>query len=172
MTVVTAADGRSVAVCGQPVADPADWTGAELLARTDWRFAATAAESAHLADMARAAAGRLNGDPNRLLKASASDFDLGPFAGTLAALLDQLRDGTGIALYRGLPLDDLSPLEAMTAYWAMGLHMGAAQSNNPEGDMIAGPSTARRTRTNGRTTRARRSTSWTAGCAPPSGRST
>ncbi len=136
MTVVTAADGRSVAVCGQPVADPADWTGAELLARTDWRFAATAAESAHLADMARAAAGRLNGDPNRLLKASASDFDLGPFAGTLAALLDQLRDGTGIALYRGLPLDDLSPLEAMTAYWAMGLHMGAAQSNNPEGDMI------------------------------------
>ena len=136
MNVVTAAAGRPAAVCGRPVDDPADWTGADLLARSDWRIAATAAETAHLVDMARAAAGRLDGDPNRLLKASASDFDLGPFAGTVAAMLDQLRNGAGVALYRGLPLDDLSPLEAAAVYWAMGLHMGTAQSNNPEGDMI------------------------------------
>ena len=136
MNVVTAAAGRPPAVCGRPVDDPADWTGADLLARSDWRFAATAAETAHLVDLARAAAGRLDGDPNRLLKASASDFDLGPFAGTVAAMLDQLRNGAGVALYRGLPLDDLSPLEAAAVYWAMGLHMGMAQSNNPEGDMI------------------------------------
>ena len=136
MTAVTAAARRSFAVCGQPVDDPADWSGADLPARTDWRFGAAAAETAHLVDLARAAARRLDGDPNRLLRASASDFDLGPFAGTVAAMLDRLRDGPGIALYRGLPMDDLSPLEAMTVYWAMGLHMGAAQSNNPDGDMI------------------------------------
>ncbi|MCY4394274.1 MAG: TauD/TfdA family dioxygenase [Rhodospirillaceae bacterium] len=136
MTVETAAAGRSTAVCGQPVDDSADWTGAELTARTDWRIGATAAETAHLVDMARAVAARLDGDPNRLLDAGRADFDLGPFAGTVDAMLGLLRDGPGVALYRGLPMDDLTPLEAMAAYWGMGLHMGAAQSNNPEGDMI------------------------------------
>ena len=33
-------------------------------------------------------------------------------------------------------MDALSPLETATVYWAMGLHMGEARSNNPEGDMI------------------------------------
>ena len=131
MAVATAA-----AVTDRPVDDPADWTGAELEARTDWRFEATEAESAHLVDMARAAAARLDGDPNRLLATSRSDFDLGPFADRVAAMLASVRNGPGIALYRGLPMDDLSPLQAAAVYWAMGLHMGEARSNNPEGDMI------------------------------------
>ncbi len=136
MNEASAAGGRPAAVPGRPVADPADWTGADLTARSDWRLDATDAESAHLVDMARAAAARLGGDPNRLLDASRSDFDLGPFAGTVEAMLGLLRDGPGVALYRGLPLDDLSLMETAVVYWAMGLHMGAAQSNNPEGDMI------------------------------------
>ena len=127
---------RQEAAFGRPAVDPADWTGADLTARTDWRLGAGAAETVHLVDMARAAAARLNGDPNRLLAANRSDFDLGPFADTVEAMLGLLRDGPGIALYRGLPMDELSPLEAMVVYWATGLHMGAAQSNNPEGDMI------------------------------------
>ena len=130
MAVATAAVGRL------PVADPADWAGAELDSRTDWRFEATSAETAHLVDMAREAAARLDGDPNRLLATARSDFDLGPFAGRVAAMLDSVRDGPGIALYRGLPMDDLSPIEVAAVYWAMGLHMGVAQPNNPEGDMV------------------------------------
>ena len=135
MTVATAAAAHPAAR-GRPVTDPADWTGAELSSRDDWRFEATDAESAHLVDMARAAAARLDGDSNRLLAASPSDFDLGPFAGRADAMLERLRDGPGVALYRGLPMDDLSLLEAAAAYWAIGLRMGVAQSNNPEGDMI------------------------------------
>ena len=120
----------------RPVADPADWTGAELESRTDWRFEATPAENAHLVDMARAAAARLDGDPNRLLGTSRADFDLGPFGGRVADMLEAVRAGPGIAFYRGLPMDALSPIEVAAVYWAMGLHMGVAQSNNPEGDMI------------------------------------
>ena len=130
------AAATAAAVDARPVADPADWTGAELAARTDWRFEATAAESAHLVDMARAAAARLGGDPNRLLAASRSDFELGPFGERAEAMLEAVRDGPGIALYRGLPMDDLSPIEVAAVYWAMGLRMGTAQSNNPEGDTI------------------------------------
>ena len=126
----------TAAAADLPVADPADWTGAELEARTDWRFEATAAERAHLVDLARAAAARLGGDPNRLLAAARADFDLGPFGEQVAAMLEAVRAGPGIALYRGLPMDALSPLETAAVYWAMGLHMGEARSNNPEGDMI------------------------------------
>ena len=132
MTGVTEIEDRLAAA----VTDPADWTGAEFEARTDWLFEATGAETAHLVDMARAAAARLDGDPDRLLAASRADFDLGPLAGRLDAMLASLRDGPGVALYRGLPMDDLTPLEAAAAYWAMGLQLGIAQSNNPEGDMI------------------------------------
>ncbi len=136
MTLSAAAPARTAAVCGRPAVDPADWTGEELEARTDWRFEATADERAHLIAMARETAARLDGEPDRLLAMSPSDFDLGPFGARVAAMLDQLRDGTGVALYRGLPLDEMTPLEAAIVYWATGLHMGAAQSNNPDGDMI------------------------------------
>ena len=136
MTVMLDAADRPAAGIGREAVDPADWTGAGLEARTDWRFAATAAETAHLVDMARAGAARLDGDPDRLLATARADFDLGPFAGRVDAMLDSLRDGPGIALYRGLPMDDLSPIEVATVYWAMGLHMGVPRSNNPEGDMI------------------------------------
>ncbi len=136
MAVATGTADRPAAVSGRPVVDPADWTGTELRSRNDWRFEATGAESAHLVDMARAAAARLNGDPNRLLETSRSDFDLGPFTERATAMLDRLRDGPGVAFYRGLPMDELSLMEAAVVYWAIGLHMGVAQSNNPEGDMI------------------------------------
>ncbi|MDE0060504.1 MAG: TauD/TfdA family dioxygenase [Defluviicoccus sp.] len=136
MTVTLDAADRPAAGIRREAVDPAGWTGAELEARSDWRFQATAAESAHLVDMARAAAARLNGDPDRLLATARADFDLGPFAERVDAMLESVRDGPGIALYRGLPMDDLSLLEAATAYWAMGLHMGIPRSNNPEGDMI------------------------------------
>ena len=136
MTVTLDAADRPAAGIRREAVDPAGWTGAELEARSDWRFQATAAETAHLVDMARVAAARLDGDPERLLVTARSDFDLGPFAERVDAMLESVRDGPGIALYRGLPMDDLSLLEAATAYWAMGLHMGIARSNNPEGDMI------------------------------------
>ena len=136
MTGMLGAEDRPAAAMCRPAIDPADWTGAELNARTDWRFEATAAETAHLVDMARSAAARLDGDPNRLLETARSDFDLGRFAERVEAMLDRLRHGPGIALYRGLPMDELSPIEAAAVYWAMGLHMGTIRSNNPEGDMI------------------------------------
>ncbi|MCY4237431.1 MAG: TauD/TfdA family dioxygenase [Rhodospirillaceae bacterium] len=127
---------RTEACPGHPVIDPADWTGDTLLARSDWRYMAIDAEINWLVDRARAIAAHLGDDASRLLDLKKDDIDLGPFANTIAAMLEQVRDGSGIALYRGLPMDDLSLMEAAVIYWAMGLEMGQAQSNNPDGDMI------------------------------------
>jgi len=39
-------------------------------------------------------------------------------------------------LIRGLVPDEVSPLKLATIYWGIGLHLGEAQANNPQGDMI------------------------------------
>lgn len=120
---------------GEPVTDSAIWRGTELDTH-GWKFTAQDAETNHLVDLARRIAATLGDDPNRLLKMSQADFDLGPFAERLDAIMEVVRDGAGIALYRGLPMDDLSLLETAVIYWGMGLHLGTPMSNNPEGDMI------------------------------------
>ena len=127
---------REAARPGKPVVDPANWHGNDLMARADWMYVADSSETTHLVDMARKFAKRLGDDAGRLLTTTRADFDLGPFADRLQAITAQVKDGLGLALYRGLPMDDLSPLEAAIIYWGMGRHMGEAMSNNPEGDMM------------------------------------
>ena len=112
------------------------WTASDLERDGRWIYHSSAAEQGRLIDLARMAEARCDGDPNRLLAMGRDDFDLGPFAGRLEEMLAEIRDGTGVVLYRGLPLDDVSTLGAAALYWAMGLHLGTPKSNNPEGDMI------------------------------------
>ena len=122
---------------GQPVTSSVvTWKGKELEASNAWRFMAEEREIACLVDLARGVADGLNGDPNKLLTMRSDDFDLGPFSELLRDIMACVRDGPGVALYRGLPLDDLTLLEAAIIYWGVGQHLGVAQSNNREGDMI------------------------------------
>ena len=122
---------------GQPVtSSAAAWTGKELEASNAWRFMAEEREIGCLVDLARDVADGLNDDPDKLLTMRADAFDLGSFSELLRDIMACVRDGPGVALYRGLPLDDLTLLEAAVIYWGVGQHLGIAQSNNPEGDMI------------------------------------
>ncbi len=127
---------RNKARPGETVKDPADWSDTELMANSDWNYEANGAEITHLVDMARHIYGRIGDDSKRLLLMTQNDFDLGPFADRLKAIMSQVKDGLGLALYRGLPMDELSLLEAAIIYWGMGRHMGNPMSNNPDGDMI------------------------------------
>lgn len=128
--------GRQPAITGQPVIDPADWTAAELMGRGDWLLSAEESEISHLVDMARGFAARIGDDPSGLLTTEKADFDLGPFAERLDTLMAEVKDGVGIGIYRGLPMDDLSLMEAAVIYWGIGRYFGEVKSNNPEGDMI------------------------------------
>ena len=112
------------------------WVGSELELSTDWRYSATPEEIAHLENMVRKVAGPLKNDTNKLLGMSRQDFDLGPFSERLDEIMSQVRDGLGVALYQGLPLDRFSLLETAIIYWAMGLYIGQPMSNNSEGDMV------------------------------------
>ena len=112
------------------------WSAAELADYDGWLFTATPQEQQALIELARQTEAQIGGDPNRLLQMGQADFDLGPLAGRLDAMMQEIRAGSGVVLYRGLPLDALSRLGAASLYWALGVHLGRPQSNNPEGDMI------------------------------------
>ncbi len=127
---------RQNAVPGAPVVDPANWTGAELSARDDWIHNLSTDEIAGMKSMATRLRDKLGDDPNELLRTARDDFDLGPVTAAFGVVTAALHDGLGIALIRGLPLDELKPIEAAIIYWGMGRHIGRAVSNNPEGDMI------------------------------------
>ena len=108
---------------GQPVtSSAAAWTGKELEASNAWRFMAEEREIGCLVDLARNVADGLNDDPNKLLTMRADAFDLGPFSELLRDIVACVRGGPGVALYRGLPLHDLTLLEAAIIYWGIGQH--------------------------------------------------
>ncbi len=120
----------------QPVDDPADWVGSDLASKKDWLFTLSDREISDLVDMARGVRPRLKEDADLLLDTTRSDFDLGVFGDTLDAVYATLKDGLGIALIRGLPIDDLDRIETATIYWGIGTHLGDATPNNPEGDLL------------------------------------
>ena len=112
------------------------WSAADLERDQRWIYHSSLSEQDRLVDLARAVESQCNGDPNRLLTMGKADFDLGPLSERLHEMMAEIRDGTGVVLYRGLPLDEVSTLGAAALYWAIGRHLGTPKSNNPEGDMI------------------------------------
>lgn len=127
---------RNVAQLGQPVSDPACWTGEELSRRDDWIVKIGDEQLADLAAMADSVGKRIGGDPNGLLNLTPADLDLGRFTATLADVQRALKDGLGFVLLRGLPVDELGRLKTAIIYWALGLHLGNPLCNNPQGDML------------------------------------
>ncbi|MEZ5738488.1 MAG: TauD/TfdA family dioxygenase [Burkholderiaceae bacterium] len=127
---------RTAAILGQPVVDPAAWTGDDLARDRSWCHTLSAAEITDLQAMAKGLRQAIGDEPNRLLAMSRQDFALGAFEPRLVQVRHQLSDGLGVALIRGLPVDDMDPLDTAAIYWAIGRHLGQARSNNPEGDML------------------------------------
>ncbi|MDP6174414.1 MAG: TauD/TfdA family dioxygenase, partial [Rhodospirillales bacterium] len=127
---------REPALPGQPVVDPACWTGEELAARQDWIFELSAREISDLGAMAASVRERIGDDASALVGMTADDFYMGAFASRFEQAKQILKDGVGVVLIRGLPVDDWDRLNLAIAYWGIGNHVGRPQSNNPQGDMI------------------------------------
>ena len=99
------------------------WTAAELYATTSWIY--------ELDDRARrdlTLAVRAVRDPDKtLFDYVRDDFDLGTAWPVFARALAEIKDGTGFAIFRGLPREGLSAEEFELLTWAIGLHTGVAR---------------------------------------------
>jgi TfdA family taurine catabolism dioxygenase TauD len=101
----------------------AAWTPDLLHASPGWMFELDDHASRDLASAVRKAA-----DPDRtLFDYRRADFDLGSAWPVIEAALREVRDGTGFAILRGMPRQELSADQFELLTWAIGLHTGVAR---------------------------------------------
>lgn len=108
------------------------WLGRDMARRGDWRRVLTAAEVRELLSAREFARAR---DANRTAW-SRADFPLPGLARDVGGWLQELDQGRGFLLLRGLPVAEIGPEAAADIYWGLGLHMGRAVSQNTDGDLL------------------------------------
>ncbi len=110
---------------------PCAWSGAEMQNKTDWLRPFRADELAEI-DAALASVKHRGLD---LFDISKSDFPLPNFSRELATIARELELGRGMIMLRGLPLS-YTPDDLRTVYWGIGTYLGAAVSQNKNGEML------------------------------------
>ncbi len=85
--------------------------------------------TARCAGVREVAPGRDSGDDGQ-------DFPLPTRAPALRALCNDIVNGRGFTLIRGLAIEDLPAKDAALIYWGIGSHFGRGQAQNAQGDML------------------------------------
>jgi hypothetical protein len=111
---------------------PEAWLGRDMAASTEW---ITTISSEAIAEID----GALRGVQRRGLtwpKFGREDFPLPTFARELTGVLDELENGRGFILLRGLPVDRYTDEELKNLYWGVGAHLGWQRYQNAHGELI------------------------------------
>ena len=113
------------------ITGPAAWIGPQIQNDPSWIVRmdgdAVAEIDAALAHVKRSGA---------TIPFSREDFPLSRFAATLDSVLDELENGRGFALLRGIPRDRHSDDDCALIYWGIGVHLGNPVSQNARGHRL------------------------------------
>lgn len=111
----------------------AAWYGPDVSRRSDWLMPLAAAEVAEVEAATRALVAR-NAD---IAAITARDFPLPTLGAKLRARVDdEVLNGRGFLLVRGLPVERWSMAESATAFFGLGAHLGSARSQNGKGHVL------------------------------------
>jgi hypothetical protein len=111
----------------------AAWYGPEITGRDDWLMPLTTAEIAEIETATRALASR----EADIATIAARDFPLPTLGPRLEARVrDEVLNGRGFLLLRGLPVARSSMREAATTFFGLGAHLGQARSQNGKGHVL------------------------------------
>jgi hypothetical protein len=111
----------------------AAWYGPEMAKRSDWLMPLAPAEIAEVEAAAKALVAR-EADIAAIM---AKDFPLPTLAPKLKARVDdEVLNGRGFILLRGLPVERWTVRESATAYFGLGAHLGSARSQNGKGHVL------------------------------------
>lgn len=116
----------------QPITGPAAWSGQELEHDTSWIEPLTP----QAIDGLDAALAALKERALRFPHFTREDFPIGPLGRLLPGLADELENGRGFAVLRGLPVGRYSDAELQAVYYGIGLHLGTPVRQNPRGDLL------------------------------------
>lgn len=113
------------------VTGPAVWTAAQMRASQRWIYELSDADRdalrAALAHAQRAGA---------QIPFGKEHFPLVGFGQRLQALREEVENGSGVMLMRGLPIDEWSIDEVRQVYWGLGAHLGTALAQTPRADLL------------------------------------
>lgn len=110
---------------------PSAWVGAELAKRPEeWIYRLSPTEIAEIEGAIAALRGR---DIATLRRA---DFPLPTLGPVLDRLREEVLNGRGFVLLRGLPVTDRPIVESACAYWGIGSYFGNARSQNAKGHVL------------------------------------
>ncbi len=127
------ANRREPANPGQPIVDPADWTGQEMLESGEWHYELNTQEI----DELQAAVSPYDRDGVDLMRLSRADFPLPTLDQNLAELRSELLFGRGFGLIRGLPVNAFGKRGSAIAFWAVGHYLGdTVLSQNKHGHVL------------------------------------
>ena len=114
------------------ITDRSVWRGDELGRTTDWIRTLSADDVAELESALRIAKTRRR----RWQDLTRDDVPLPRLGGKLAAIGDELEDGRGVVLLRGVPVDRHDEESLKWMYWGLGTHLGTPRYQNPYGELI------------------------------------
>ena len=116
----------------QPLPSPQAWLPDEMRRnRSRWVWELTAEDLACIDAALASAAGR-----KLQIPFDASAFPLGALARKLKAIRDEIEQGTGVALIRGLEVERYGLEGTRLVYWGLGARLGNALAQNPRGDLL------------------------------------
>jgi hypothetical protein len=113
------------------VTGPSAWIGPDLAKRPEeWTYRLS---STQIAEIEAANAQVSGGDIATITRA---DFPLPTLGPVLDRLRDEVLNGRGFVLIRGLPVEDRPIAESAAAYWGIGTYFGNARSQNAKGHVL------------------------------------
>jgi alpha-ketoglutarate-dependent taurine dioxygenase len=117
----------------EPATGPTLWQGDWFERDLGWIHELSNADISDLED-GLAMARRSGVEPIGFTRES---FPLRAFGATIERILDEVQNGRGFAIFRGLPVERYERADLEMIYWAIGAYMGQVISQNGMGDLIA-----------------------------------
>jgi hypothetical protein len=116
----------------QPITGPAAWRGADLVGDFTWLHQLSRASVAEL----DAALAHVKAQGLSFPHFSKEDFPLQALLPDLQRCADELENGRGFLVLRGLPVERYTDGDINTVYYGLGLHLGVPVRQNPRGDLL------------------------------------
>lgn len=119
-------------VLRKPITDRSAWKGCDLAERKDWIHTLTPAAIAEVDE----ALARLRENPVALTEIHREHFSMPSLAKELASVANELENGRGFVVVRGLPFGKYSDENIARIFWGIGTHFGYPISQNASGDLL------------------------------------
>ena len=114
------------------VDDRSAWYGSQMVGRKDWIERLSEEEIAEVEN----AVERLEESQVDLASITAEQVSLTTLAPWLEEFLDEVIDGRGFVLIKGLPVERWTRRQAAVAFLAIGVHLGNLRMQNAEGHLL------------------------------------